>query len=331
MNKVLDKVLCFDRFALDLRRGSLRAGRQAIELRPKAFDVLCHLVENDRRLVPKEELLAAVWPGISVSDDSLVQCIRELRAKLGDDGHRLIKTVARRGYMLDVPVTAHPARAPARRFAPDLPHVLRAASDALRQATRRLGGPQRSMYAAVGFACAALAAGYLFARWPAGPASNELFTAADARRLAAIAREKEIPLPAFQISRIAPDVPEDMRRFVGVWVSTTGFVNSKRQFMIIVTEVDKAGLVTGFAVRGPPQPLSLVQEPAAAWQFKARISGDSFAHDSSASRQVVVLNGENRLEYTETWPAARAFVVLDPVWTLAQAERVAGSARADKS
>src|SRR6185436_7549466 len=38
-------------------------------------------------------------------DDSLVQCIRQLRHALGDEQHRLIKTVARRGYLLDVQVS----------------------------------------------------------------------------------------------------------------------------------------------------------------------------------------------------------------------------------
>lgn len=96
------RILRFDRFALDLTRGCLRTGEQEIELRPKAFEVLCHLAENAGRLVPKQELYDAVWPDAIVSDDSLVQCIGELRQKLGDDEHRLIKTVSRRGYLLDV-------------------------------------------------------------------------------------------------------------------------------------------------------------------------------------------------------------------------------------
>jgi TolB-like protein len=100
------RVLRFGRFALDLRRGCLRAGEQEIDLSPKAFKVLCHLAENAGRLVPKQELYDAVWPNVIVSDDSLVQCIGDLRQKLGDDEHRLIKTVSRRGYLMDVPVSA---------------------------------------------------------------------------------------------------------------------------------------------------------------------------------------------------------------------------------
>jgi formylglycine-generating enzyme required for sulfatase activity len=98
-------VLYFDKFSLDLARGCLRAGDQDIELRPKAFEVLKYLAANAGRLVTKQDLYEAVWPNVIVSDDSIAQCIRELRGKLADDDHSLIKTVSRRGYLLDATVT----------------------------------------------------------------------------------------------------------------------------------------------------------------------------------------------------------------------------------
>lgn len=101
MDQIVHRVLRFDRFVLDLTRGCLRTGDQDINLPPKAFEVLRHLAQNAGRLVPKQELHEAVWANVVVSDESLVQCIRELRQKLGDDEHRLIKTVPRRGYLLD--------------------------------------------------------------------------------------------------------------------------------------------------------------------------------------------------------------------------------------
>ena len=107
MGKIATEVLRFDGFALDLRRGCLRAGGQDLVLRPKTFEVLRYLAMNAERLVPKQELLDAVWPRVIVSDDSLVQCIRELRDKLGDDGHQLIKNLPRRGYLLDAKVDSH--------------------------------------------------------------------------------------------------------------------------------------------------------------------------------------------------------------------------------
>ena len=97
-------------FMLDLARGCLRLGDQDIELRPKTFEVLRHLADNAGRLVLKQDLYEAVWPDVAVTDDSLVQCVRELREKLRDRDHSLIKTVHRRGYRLDVSIpTCHAA------------------------------------------------------------------------------------------------------------------------------------------------------------------------------------------------------------------------------
>ncbi len=106
MTQVIQGVLRFDRFALDLSRGSARVGDHEIALRPKSFEVLCYLAQNAGRLVLKQELYEAVWPDVTVSDDSIVQCVCELRHKLGDSDHSLIKTVSRRGYLLDAAVSA---------------------------------------------------------------------------------------------------------------------------------------------------------------------------------------------------------------------------------
>ncbi len=63
------------------------------------MEVLCYLARNPGRTVSKEELFQEVWPGISVTDDSLVQCIHDIREVLEDGGHRIVKTVPRRGYL----------------------------------------------------------------------------------------------------------------------------------------------------------------------------------------------------------------------------------------
>ena len=99
MPVVSSGVVRFDAYTLDLQRCSLRRGKEQIELRPKAFDVLRYFVENWGRVIGKEELLRAVWPGLFVTDDALVQCVRDLRQALSDEAHRIIKTVPRRGYL----------------------------------------------------------------------------------------------------------------------------------------------------------------------------------------------------------------------------------------
>ncbi|HMM89804.1 winged helix-turn-helix domain-containing protein [Bradyrhizobium sp.] len=100
------KWLRFDRYVLDLDRGCLLLDENEIVLRPKTFAVLRFLVENPGRLVSKDELFAAVWPNIAVTDDVLVQSVGELRRALIDDGQRLIRTVPRRGYRFESVVSA---------------------------------------------------------------------------------------------------------------------------------------------------------------------------------------------------------------------------------
>ncbi len=77
----------------------LRDGGAAF-LRPQAFATLRYLIMNANRLVTKDELMQAVWRAVAVTDDSLVQCIHEIRRALGDDAHSVLQTVTRRGYRL---------------------------------------------------------------------------------------------------------------------------------------------------------------------------------------------------------------------------------------
>ena len=92
-------VYSFKEFTLDLKRGCLLHEGREVKLRPKVFEALKYLVENSGRLVTKAELIQAVWSDAFVTDDSLVQCLVELRRALGDEAQRCIKTVPRRGYI----------------------------------------------------------------------------------------------------------------------------------------------------------------------------------------------------------------------------------------
>ncbi|MGH9959191.1 MAG: winged helix-turn-helix domain-containing protein, partial [Pyrinomonadaceae bacterium] len=98
----------FEGFMLDLTRGCLLRGAREIRLPPKPFEALKYLVENPGRLINKTELIEIIWPDTAVTDDSLVQCLMEVRRALGDDAQQIIKTVPRRGYIFDKPVTTGP-------------------------------------------------------------------------------------------------------------------------------------------------------------------------------------------------------------------------------
>jgi DNA-binding winged helix-turn-helix (wHTH) protein len=93
--------LAFGPFVLDVRRASLTKAGQPVPLRPKALALLSYLAANPGRVLSKAELLAAVWPGVVVTDDSLSQCVSEVRAALADHRQQLIKTVPRRGYLFE--------------------------------------------------------------------------------------------------------------------------------------------------------------------------------------------------------------------------------------
>jgi TolB-like protein len=97
--------LQFGDFAFDQARQLLKGPRGPIALRRKNSDLLLHLLLHADRVVGKGELLAAVWPDVTVSDESLTQCISQLRHALGDADGTIIKTIPRRGYRLDVPFT----------------------------------------------------------------------------------------------------------------------------------------------------------------------------------------------------------------------------------
>ena len=89
-------------FILNHRLGSLEDGSsEPPHLRPKSYCVLEVLAEHRGTLVSKDELIAAVWGNVAVTDESLSQCISDIRRVLGKDTAHLLRTVPRRGYVLD--------------------------------------------------------------------------------------------------------------------------------------------------------------------------------------------------------------------------------------
>ena len=90
MDQVIREVVQFERFALDLNRCCVLIAGRTIDLRPKAFEVLRHLAANAGQLVSKDDLYGAAWPGVIVGDDSLSQCIHELRQLHGISNHPVI-------------------------------------------------------------------------------------------------------------------------------------------------------------------------------------------------------------------------------------------------
>jgi TolB-like protein/cytochrome c-type biogenesis protein CcmH/NrfG len=84
---------------LDTDRRELRRGSEPIAVEPQVFDLLIYLVQNRDRVVSKDDLIASVWGGRSVSDSALTSRINAARKAVGDSGEdqKLIRTIARKG------------------------------------------------------------------------------------------------------------------------------------------------------------------------------------------------------------------------------------------
>lgn len=93
-------VFRFGEFEVREREFLLFRAGEAVPVEPKAYRVLLFLLQNQGRLVKKDEILNAVWDDCSVSDNSLTRSIATLRRLLGDDPREphYIATVQTVGY-----------------------------------------------------------------------------------------------------------------------------------------------------------------------------------------------------------------------------------------
>ncbi len=92
----------------------MRVGGTSVDVESKPLDVLRYLLSHAGEAVTKDELLDAVWPGVTVVDGSLATAMSKLRRALGADGDAIV-TLARVGYRLSATVyrTGSVAAAPA--------------------------------------------------------------------------------------------------------------------------------------------------------------------------------------------------------------------------
>src|SRR5262245_27020864 len=92
------RLLSFDQFTLDTVRCVLLRGELELHLRPQSFEVLRYLAEHAGKVVSSDELIAALWSSRPADNNSVVQCIKEIRRAIGDDGRWIIKTLSGHGY-----------------------------------------------------------------------------------------------------------------------------------------------------------------------------------------------------------------------------------------
>ena len=149
----------FGPYRLDPASLLLTKADQVVPLPPKAAQTLIMLVQNQGRVVGKDDLMKAVWPDAFVEESSLTQTISVLRKSLGESEHheRYIETLPKRGYRFVVRVAL---RSPAGE--PVAPALVE-------------GDPNRNTFRWLGIgvlACLALLAALLVSRdriWPREP------------------------------------------------------------------------------------------------------------------------------------------------------------------
>ena len=93
-------LLIFENYSIDRRRRELRRGPSLQHVESQVFDLLLFLIDNRERVVSREDLLASVWGGRTVSESTLDSRINAVRRAVGDTGEqqRLIRTIHGRGF-----------------------------------------------------------------------------------------------------------------------------------------------------------------------------------------------------------------------------------------
>ncbi|WP_161974503.1 winged helix-turn-helix domain-containing protein [Piscinibacter terrae] len=110
--------------SLDLLRGHVLRDGEPVKIEPRAWRVLEKLARLRHRVVTKEELLAALRPEGTATEDALRQAVRVARRAIGDDGPQpIIRSIPRVGYIFDLPSAqgaAHAAAGMPRELVPSL-------------------------------------------------------------------------------------------------------------------------------------------------------------------------------------------------------------------
>ncbi|TPI11707.1 winged helix-turn-helix domain-containing protein [Mesorhizobium sp. B4-1-1] len=86
---------------LDIRRGVIERDGRHLRIRPKTFAMLSYLARNPDRVVAKDELIEAIWGKLTVTDDALTQTVKDIRRVIDDKAANVVRTVPRRGYLLE--------------------------------------------------------------------------------------------------------------------------------------------------------------------------------------------------------------------------------------
>src|SRR6187551_669455 len=88
----------FGKFVLDPNERVLFADGDPIQLTDKVFETLLLLVQQNGRLLTKNEMIETLWEGSFVEESNLAKNVSRLRKILNTGDEQLIETLPRRGY-----------------------------------------------------------------------------------------------------------------------------------------------------------------------------------------------------------------------------------------
>ena len=103
----------FGEFELDTGLRTLRRRGVEVDIQEKALDVLVYMIEHRGGFVSHDELLDALWPGVSVTPAALSQSVHKARIAVGDDGEHqtVLRTRHGQGFQFVAEVSLLPAPA----------------------------------------------------------------------------------------------------------------------------------------------------------------------------------------------------------------------------
>src|SRR3954470_17823396 len=99
------KIYQFGKFVLNVEERLLTSDGIAVHLPTKEFETLRMLVENNGRVLSKDEMMSAIWRDTFVEESNLAQYVSRLRKILNVDGEQYIKTISKKGYRFSADVT----------------------------------------------------------------------------------------------------------------------------------------------------------------------------------------------------------------------------------
>jgi TolB-like protein/DNA-binding winged helix-turn-helix (wHTH) protein/Tfp pilus assembly protein PilF len=89
---------------------------EPVTLRAKSLRMFCALLDSNGHIMSRDALADAVWPKTVATDESISQCVADIRRVLGDGTHKILETFPKRGYRLNAQMPSSIKQKSGKRF-----------------------------------------------------------------------------------------------------------------------------------------------------------------------------------------------------------------------